>query len=449
MQEVHVELYREHLEEASFLYQQRRHLLGDPELSWAALHDFEERLEAHIDALVVGADLALSVCRARLADGDAGELFAAACVFCRRAQAPLLADALKTLEPGDAERATALQDALKRELPSDWHANCLDALEHGRSLLGPVLATVLGHRRVPSGGALSRSLQNGADANRLPAVWALGRTREPGAAAAIRANLTPRECREQSVAVEALLRLNDVETLRELRSGAGWSAGQLRGVALCGGREVTAALLPELRSPSPMRNVIEALGMLGDPAAVRPLLTCLSVEAVAECAAEALHVITGAGLMEEAFVEEPPEEDELLDDELLAYRATGQLPLRADGRVEGVTIRRLSQDPAAWEMWLQANAQRFQAHRRFRVGKPMSPSVLLECLTSTVYPKALRGPAIDELLVRYRLDLQLETDMSVAQQRSILQPAAQYLDAASARFEPGRWYVGGGLCEYS
>ena len=47
------ELYQEHLEEASFLYEQRLTLFDDIEITWLDIEDFEERFEAHIDALVV------------------------------------------------------------------------------------------------------------------------------------------------------------------------------------------------------------------------------------------------------------------------------------------------------------------------------------------------------------------------------------------------------------
>jgi len=40
-----IELYQEHLEEASFLYEQRLGLLNDPELTWKDLDEFEQRLK--------------------------------------------------------------------------------------------------------------------------------------------------------------------------------------------------------------------------------------------------------------------------------------------------------------------------------------------------------------------------------------------------------------------
>jgi len=59
-------IYQEHLEEASFLYEQRLSLFDDPEITWLDIEDFE----AHIDGLVVGEDLALLVCKTQEASGD-------------------------------------------------------------------------------------------------------------------------------------------------------------------------------------------------------------------------------------------------------------------------------------------------------------------------------------------------------------------------------------------
>src|ERR1019366_3105391 len=79
-----IRLYEEYLEEASFLYAQRRTIFQNPEIQWTKIGQFEERLEAHIDGLVVGGTLALEVAAAHAAGGDGGELFAAVGVFCRQ-----------------------------------------------------------------------------------------------------------------------------------------------------------------------------------------------------------------------------------------------------------------------------------------------------------------------------------------------------------------------------
>ena len=42
-------------------------LFDDPEITWLDIEDFEERFEAHDDALIVGEELALNVCKTQAA----------------------------------------------------------------------------------------------------------------------------------------------------------------------------------------------------------------------------------------------------------------------------------------------------------------------------------------------------------------------------------------------
>src|ERR1700686_2316612 len=107
-----IELYEEYLEEASFLYAQRRALYNNPEITWKKIGEFEERLEAHIDGLGVGDKLAIEGCTRHAAEGDFGELYAAASVFCRQDRRDLMLTVFEQLDPGDAEKASALADAL-------------------------------------------------------------------------------------------------------------------------------------------------------------------------------------------------------------------------------------------------------------------------------------------------------------------------------------------------
>jgi hypothetical protein len=53
LEDFNIALFEEHLQEASFLYEQRVAYLYDPELTWRDLDDYEGRYEAHIDALMV------------------------------------------------------------------------------------------------------------------------------------------------------------------------------------------------------------------------------------------------------------------------------------------------------------------------------------------------------------------------------------------------------------
>src|SRR2546429_9504818 len=85
-----VRMYDEHLEEASFLYEQRKALLRDPEIPWTRIGEFEERLEAHIDALVIGGRVALDIFQKHAKKRDAGGVFSAVSGFCPHQDALLV-----------------------------------------------------------------------------------------------------------------------------------------------------------------------------------------------------------------------------------------------------------------------------------------------------------------------------------------------------------------------
>ena len=108
MKEFAIGLYEEHLEEASFLYEQRLSLLDDPELTWLDLDDFEQRFEAHIDGLVLGEDLALEVCKQQASAGDFGELHAALRVFCRQKRLDLVLETIEQIDPEEAGKCKRL-----------------------------------------------------------------------------------------------------------------------------------------------------------------------------------------------------------------------------------------------------------------------------------------------------------------------------------------------------
>src|SRR5438874_11748972 len=151
MREFERGLHSEHLEEVSFLYEQRLGLLKNRTMAWSGLADLEERIEAHLDALVVGGELALAVCRERATQGDFGELFAAVSVFCRSQRPTLLAESLRTLAPQDDSRTAAVADALKYELPAEWTGFVEQALTTRNAQLLPLLAAVSGYRRLSTG----------------------------------------------------------------------------------------------------------------------------------------------------------------------------------------------------------------------------------------------------------------------------------------------------------
>ena len=203
---------------------------------------------------------------------------------------------------------------------------------------------------------------------------------------------------------------------------------------------MAAVLIPALGNAKELPEIVTAVGLLGDLSAVRPLVELLSVEEVAELAAEALYVIVGARLFEEVLVPDPVSEDEMLEQEIAEYQETGELPRRPDGEPFGTRVRRLARDPEVWSDWLSGNASGFVAGQRYRLGEPCTPRLLLDCLRDETFPKRYRPWVAEELQIRYRVDLPFEVDMFVVEQRRVLDAAVAAMAGKPVEFEPGQWH---------
>jgi uncharacterized protein (TIGR02270 family) len=436
----YVELYEEHLEEASFLYAQRLTLYDDPEVSWLTVGEWDERLEAHIDALVVGEDLALEVCAKQAAQGDFGELFAAVCVFCRQRRFDLLRKSMEALDLEDQEKLQAMADALKYECPVEWQPELLHVLPPEDPRMRFLQATLCGYRRMRGPREWARIGDSDLPFIMSRIAWACGRVGNRENLAMLRDLTVHQDMPIRSAATLSTLRLGDHQFVaRFLESAAGmpmpWQI-----LAVGGPRSLVNVLLNRVATPS--TDVILALGLLGDIAAVPALLTYLSQEKLAAAAALALNVMTGAELYEKAFIPEVMEEDELFEEEKDQVKKD-QPVLRPDGKPYGENVVRLSQNPEELKAWWTANKLRFSAGQRYRSGMPLAPGTLVENMAFEKTQRLVRQSAYEELVIRYGADIPFETDMPVKQQQDVIAKWKAWVAANENRFRPGEWYLGG------
>jgi uncharacterized protein (TIGR02270 family) len=437
--------FSENLEEASFLYEQRLSLVNDPEITWKDLAKFENRFETHIDALVVGQDLALEVCRMQAQDGDFGELHASMRVFCRQNKGDLVAEAWRDLDTEDAERTKAISDALRDECPDDWQESLTQIFLRNYTHLIPVAAPVLGYRRYDAEKALLHALDQAPDPILSDLIWALGRIGGPSAHSALIPLLKHSDQNVRKAAAESLLRFGEIEAVKQSLSYASHEKWPLTAVGLAGGSDAANVLLNRVTQGTADNDCLIALGLLGNLSAVSALYSSLAKEDLARSAATGLYLVTGAELYEEVFIPDKIDEDELFEEELEAYRKEGKVPTKPDGGPFGETVRRLSQNPSDWESWIRENQSRFTSNCRYRLGKPYSTAALLETLLSKTTPYRARQLAIEELKIRYGADFAIEADMPVIVQERILPQIAQWVQTYEARFQPGAWYFAGRL----
>jgi uncharacterized protein (TIGR02270 family) len=434
-------LYQEHLEDASFLYGQRQAYLRDPEVNWADISAWEDRLEAHLDALMVGGDLALEVCRKRAAAGEPGEMHAALRVFCRQDRKESAFETLDVIDPADDAAVDAAVWALCSE--AGWRDDILRAFQQGddRPHLTRILARVAGYRRFSSEGLVAAKLSRQPSLGRPELAWALGRVGSAASVPLLRSLLEDSDLRVQEAAAIALMRLGDDLPVQHAARDAGSHAWARRVLAIGGNSKSVRALLDVLRV-EPDADTIIALGLLGDLSAVAPLVDRLDDEAFAESAAVALNTITGAQLYARVFLEDTFDLDELSHEERATYEKDGTLPTR-NGKPFGNWERRPLLDKAGWRAWLEDHKHAFSRQHRWRMGKPHGPAALLDCLTAEATPYSVRAATSEEFVVRFGMDVPFEVDLPVALQRRFLGKIENWVTSQSGRFDDGAWYFAG------
>jgi len=435
-------VYWDHLAEASFLFEQRCGLFRRSDIAWRSMAATEKRLEANLDALMVGGDLALEVCRQQAVEGDPSELQAAVCVFCRQDRMDLVVEALKAFDPRDAERIKAVSDALNHETIEKSLGQAIQIIQRGNSTESSLLARGLGYRRLSDGMALLQVWEKNRSVLSQNLVWALGRLRPPAA----RLLLLDQglESKDEAIRVASamsLLRLGEFQAVNRCLQLARSETWPLLPLGLGGGLSAVRVLL-EVAATTPSPDSLTALGLLGDVSAVEVLLSHLLKPDLSLTAAQSLNLITGAEIGESVFISEPVDEDELFSEEIkkqnegATERSEAQQP-------KGNTIIRLSQKIEDWRKWWSDNKTRFNPKIRYRHGEQYSPACLLEYLESPKSPYAIRQLAYEELVIRYHVDFPFEADMFVSEQNEALSKYRAWINANAQRFQEGKWYFAG------
>jgi len=438
-----VGLCQEHLAEASFLYEQHLTLFNDPEIIWPDIDDFEQRLEAHIDALVLGEEIALKTCRQRAVEGDAGEAFAAVCVFCRQRRKELLFEIFENLDPEDIERMQAVSDALNLEMPSEWKEDFVGMLSTCSSVQHHIIARLIGYRRFPATNELLKALSEKSSEHPFSILWALGRLNDQTARPFLLAKYLRHEDETISQeAAQALLRMGEPEALNYCLLSVQSQHWPDELIGISAGPSALGPLMKKAAREKSKASCLMGLGLLGDIAATETLLGRLADPETAEAAALALNLMTGAEIYEDAFIPDEMDEDELFPEELEKFRQ-GQPPTRPDGTPYGVTITRLSQKPEDWQKWWANDASQFKAGIRYRNGKPCDPECLLANLENPKSPNKVRKLAYEELVIRYGMIFPFEADMLVIEQKKALAKISQWVKNNSSRFQPGAWHFAG------
>lgn len=433
------ELYTEHLEEAGSLYATRLAWLDDPEIGWLDLDDFDNRMEAHLDALILGEGVALQLCQSKLADADVGLLHAITRVFCRHKSPNLPSELWQKLDYSDPQKIRAVADALKWEIPAEWHSHLLALLRSNQPERLSVAVPAVVYQSLPATEELMHALRSAPPGMQIPIIGALGRLARPTPLPNLRNYLASDNDAIVKQAALALLRMGDNSVMAACRA----KCAQLSVVIAIGGSQRdTAQVLNVGKAGVADADCLIAMGMSGDVQAIETLLNYLRHPKLAMAAATGLQLLSGAGLYETAYMPEKVEEGDLFEHELEDFKK-GNLPRNVDGQPFGEEVQQLTTDHATWLKWFNDNQTRFTTGLRYRSGKPYSPASLVDNLISNHTPQYLRPYIVEELTVRYGMDIPLECDDRVAQQKMQMNKIYRWVTENQSRFDAGAWYFAG------
>ncbi|MCX9156602.1 hypothetical protein OPU71_10760 [Niveibacterium sp. 24ML] len=141
------ELAQTHAEELAYLWHRRRHSLRSTELTTRAFAELNERIEAHLQGLLITGDALAEIAAPSLLSEDRDEVFAGAWPMLRSGSANAARTILEAFAAASGERLLGLRDALGMASPLHTEATLRAALTHGQSHHAAAAAVVLATQR--------------------------------------------------------------------------------------------------------------------------------------------------------------------------------------------------------------------------------------------------------------------------------------------------------------
>ncbi|MFY2558740.1 TIGR02270 family protein [Corallococcus terminator] len=419
------ELYERHADEAAFLWSQWERGLVAADDFMDEVAASEDRLLAHVDALVLGGPSVARMLLVPSLSSEELERVSSSAYVLLSSELPGGAESVRaSLEDAPAAVRLGLQRALevreREELPS-W---LLSLLKQDDPMLVALALEVLASHGMAPAPALPPLLRHDNPIVRAAALRAA--CHSPGQ---LDRSLLPR-CLEspdpgvRDAAIEAGLLGGHGSAWAMCQTIVRQKTESLRLPALLaalGGqtREI-GWLIALLAEPLHRRDALWALGFSGDPAAAEACLVWMEDEAVAPLAGEAFCAITGLQL-KERFVLARPEPNELppleddLDDDCIP-QPEDDLPPPSAAQVTA---------------WWRKESRRFKPGQRYLYGRPWSPEVLLDALFAA--PMRRRTALALDLRLRSRGVLSVPVRAFTSHQFAALEVARSASPATFAR----------------
>ncbi len=378
------DIIEEHADEAAFLYRQREFAFTSRREDMDSLRFQDERLLAHLDALLVSGDAAWKPVRKGLETDDPGEVFVAAWVGLGHAPTDLPEHLARAVE--DPARWEALRAAFRLAL----RPVCDEGLTRLRDHAAPRLRalaleglTVWGEQ-VPTGPVLE-ALESGDPLCITCGLAAATRLRDPALRDPVRTIL--RQAAPVLDAVRAGFALGVPDAFPVAKRIAGEDTPQARLalalIACACGEEAGPVLMEATRRPGTSRDAVIALGRLGHPETLTTLVEAVEKPAAARPAGRSLERLLGIGLEENGLTLPEPEEP----------ADTGEADLDLD---EDDDLPR--PDPQGVRTWWSEHRRRWGTGNRLHAGEVFTFSPVFTEVREGVLPD--REAAVLECLYR-------------------------------------------------
>ncbi|WP_414640687.1 HEAT repeat domain-containing protein [Archangium sp.] len=322
---------------------------------------------------------------------------------------PLTPGAPIRLGEADEARLPCFTEALSLVLHPQLSERLEALLSSPRPEVRATTARILGHRHETGAGPLLPLLEDAVPEVRAAAALAVSELGHSPALPVLERKLTEAPPEELDIWLLASLRLGSSRALQACRQAA-QAAGPLVPripwlLGLAGAPQDFSSLRQLSRRPELVRTTLEAIGILGVPAAVPLLLEHLEhpQAEVREAAASALALMTGAGLTEKSHVF-----DEEAADEGAAEESARE-------------VTRPSTDSAVWRAWWAEHRSRLEGKSRLRLGQHYTLDACIEELAHPRSPFDARARAALELDIRSGQPCGFQPDWPVHRQRQTIE----------------------------
>jgi hypothetical protein len=414
-------LIRLQLDEASFLYDQRRYLLNHDQLSWVDVKQNEKRFLKHLWALEQlsegrGIDIEELI-------EDAGALHTAVCLFCRQGHFDRLGRLIEKVDWTNDDVFWAAADGLKWEAPDTWRNRLVRVFSRHKTRGIDLLSLVFGYRRW-SLRPIFQLLDNGLPMSRA-LIRAVGRSGGAEGIDRLKEVILSDDDSLKTDASIALLRWGSFDHVKDVHPYSDPNHWAWLPLGLLG-RSGIQERLESLVDTAPSAETLLTLGLLGRPSAVERIIPHTAHEELGKYASSALQLITGRNLFETVFIPDKIDLDVLTEEEQARFHQ-GE-PVYGEGKTPGDTVERISKDPCQWQRFWDENRFRFNPKIPYRLGKPYSPIAPLNTLLSPHFASFVRALAYEETVIRHGVNLVFETDFLVEEQQRILSTFKQRRD---------------------